>query len=94
MQSPAVIQKEVLAYCRFAKDDVLTSLADKQIRNDQLAHAVRLGNGYKTKVKILFLTWDGKEQIVETTVWAVSPEFVTLKSGAFIPVRAIKSVQI
>ncbi len=50
--------------------------------------AMLLGNGAKSKVKIVFLTLDGIRE-VHTTVWAATKDYILLKGGRFIPIDAI-----
>jgi hypothetical protein len=86
------IPKENLVNYSFFKEDVLKTEESKKIRAYMLERAVRLGNAYKGKVKIFFKTIDSLTQSVETTVWAYSADYVTLKGGVFLPIRAIEKV--
>lgn len=58
----------------------------------QVDRAVRLGNGAKSKVKILFQTKEGI-RLVNTTVWAATEDYILLKGGKAIPIDAILDIQ-
>lgn len=57
----------------------------------QVDRAVVLGNGSKSKVKILFQTKEGL-RMVHTTVWAATEEYIILKGGRSIPMDAILDI--
>lgn len=57
----------------------------------QVDRAVALGNGAKSKVKILFQTKDGI-RLVHTTVWAATEDYIILKGGRSIPMDAILDI--
>ena len=58
----------------------------------QLNQAMRLGNGYHTKVSIYFHDSEGTKR-VETTIWAVGNKYVLLKGGIWIPIDRIQEVK-
>lgn len=58
----------------------------------QLNQAMRLGNGYHTKVSIYFQDSEGTKR-VETTIWAVGNKYVLLKGGIWIPIDRIQEVK-
>jgi hypothetical protein len=45
----------------------------------------------RSKVRIIFSDDEGKKMI-ETTIWAVTPERIILKSGMMIPVNRIHEI--
>ena len=95
MKAKTIIKKEALGYYRFPEQDVLDHEPSKKLRLRNLQKAVRLGNGFKQKVKINFKVVGYPYMVcVETTVWAVGDQFVFLKGGRTIPIKAIKSVEI
>lgn len=57
----------------------------------QVNRAVLLGNGAKSKVKIVFQTKEGI-RMVNTTVWAATEDFILLKGGKAIPMDAILDI--
>lgn len=54
----------------------------------QLEEATRLGNGYHTKVGIIFHDDDGLKRI-NTTIWATGQKYICLKGGMWIPIDHI-----
>ncbi len=86
-----VIDKDSIAGMRFPKGDVLENQKLIAERQRTLEEACRLGNEYKGKVRIVFASQDGIRE-VHTTIWNVSDEFVSLKSGIFIPIHCIISI--
>ena len=78
---------------KFTNEDVLTEEREFRLRNIYLKKAEKLGNTYKGKVKIYFLT-DKKEKLaIETTIWSVNERFITVKAGKAIPITAIFRVE-
>ena len=93
METITKIEKENIPDLKFKKEEVLTD-SDKQTRRKvNLSKAMTLGNGQKRKVKIYFELEQGEKNMVETTVWAVGQDFVTLKAGAMVPIHAITEVE-
>lgn len=58
----------------------------------KLQNAARLGNEFKSKVILVFQTEEGPKQ-VETTVWAVTENYIQLKSGMYLPIQSILDVR-
>jgi hypothetical protein len=87
--SPEIVAKEIIGTLRFSSRDVLTLPAQRQWRCYEAERATTLGNGYHSKVDIYFQTSDGQVKRVYTTVWACDPEYLTLKSGGSLPLRAV-----
>lgn len=85
------ISKEELLHVQFPKGEVLNTLEEKQARQTDLMVACRLGNEFKGKVCIAFMTSEGIRE-VNTTIWNVGEDVIMLKAGAFIPVHSILSV--
>ena len=69
------ILKEEIKKLHFVSEDVLVSIDDKILRRAELEKAMILGNGEKSKSKIVFATIEGLKK-VETT--AVSYTHLTL----------------
>lgn len=84
------IEKESLPALRFATVDVLGTLAERQHRRFEAERATTLGNAYHGKVDIYFQTADGLVHRVATTVWAADAEYLTLKAGMALPMRAVQ----
>ncbi|MFN0204434.1 MAG: hypothetical protein ACKVTZ_23145 [Bacteroidia bacterium] len=85
------ISKEALLHVQFPKGEVLNSAQEIQNRQTDLAMACRLGNEFKGKVSIAFMTSEGIREVT-TTIWNVGEDVIMLKAGAFIPIHTILSV--
>lgn len=59
----------------------------------KLDEATRLGNGYHTKVGIIFHDDDGLKRI-NTTIWATGSKYICLKGGMWLPIDHIVEVKI
>jgi hypothetical protein len=84
-----VVDKDAIAQFQFSADDVLTDPAAIQQRRHDAERATSLGNNYQGKLDIYFKTAEGAVKRVYTTVWATHQEYLTLKSGISLPLRAI-----
>lgn len=83
------VEKEEIITLHFGHDDVLHDLAAQQRRRHDAERAATLGNAYHGKLDIYFQTADGATKRVATTVWEVDSEFLSLKSGIALPMRAV-----
>jgi hypothetical protein len=92
MKTIIQIQKENIPQLQFGKSDVLENPEDQKKRMTDLYRSQTLGNLLQSKVKLTFETSDQMVYQVETTVWAVGTDFISLKGGIFIPIRAIIAV--
>lgn len=68
-----------------AKEDHAIELKSK------LDSALRLGNEFKSKASIVFMTTDGPKR-VETTVWNVTPDYIELKGGIIISTHSLLEI--
>jgi hypothetical protein len=93
INSPELIQKETIPSLHFKREDVLTDPEDKKRRQYDLHRATLLGNAYHGKVDIFFMTNDGEQKRVNTTIWDYDKEYVILKSGSSLPIRAINGIE-
>ena len=84
-----IVEKEDITAMQFGHDDVLTDEAARQHRRVDADRAATLGNAYHGKLDIYFQTADGGAKRVATTVWAADSDYLTLKSGASLPLRAV-----
>lgn len=57
----------------------------------ELAYAVRLGNEHKGKTTISFTAKEGN-YLVETTIWSVTDNSLSLKGGITIPLNCITDI--
>ena len=85
------VQKEKIIGLEFVEREVLNSDTDTKKRKADLYRAMVLGNLYHVKTKIIFEASDGIHK-VETTVWATTDSFVSLKGGITIPIKCIHEV--
>jgi hypothetical protein len=88
-----LIQKEQVGTLHFATNDVIAEAADRRIRAHNIERACTLGNAHHGKVLIHFRTADGHSYRLDTTIWACDDQFITLKAGASLPVRAITEIE-
>ena len=83
------VDKEQIPLLRFSQEDVLTDKAALERRRVDAERATRLGNTYQGKLDIFFQTADGQTKRVQTTVWGAHPEYLSLKAGITLPLRAV-----
>ena len=93
MNRAQIIPKEQLAVYSFSSTEVLRGDWEKVYRLYSLRRAERLGNNFKGKVRITFRTFSNEVKSVDATVWSASDDYVSVKGGMSIPVRAILSVE-
>ncbi|MFC5272006.1 hypothetical protein [Adhaeribacter terreus] len=91
--SPELIEKELIPNLRFNREDILITPEDKKRRLYDIHRATLLGNAYHGKVDIFFMTADGEQKRVNTTIWDYDKEYVILKSGSSLPITAINGVE-
>lgn len=87
--SPELVEKEVISTLSFKDKSLVDQHPD--LRN-QLKNATRLGNGYHTKVSIVFQD-DESLKRVDTTIWAHGNKYICLKGGTWLPVSRILEVK-
>lgn len=83
------VEKEALPGLHYPSTDVLTNPVTRQQRHHDAERAATLGNAYHGKVDIYFQTADGATKRVYTTVWVADEEYLSLKSGGSLPLRAV-----
>lgn len=87
--SSQLVSKEHLQYLKFTKEETLTSKRKRSLRAYYLERAAQLGNLLKNKVRIYFINNKNELMHVNTTIWAVTTDFVILKKGVTIPKSSI-----
>lgn len=87
--SSQLVSKEHLQYLKFTKEETLTSKRKRSLRAHYLERAAQLGNLLKNKVRIYFINNKNELMHVNTTIWAVTTDFVILKKGVTIPKSSI-----
>jgi len=83
------VEKEIIPDLQFAPGDVVADQAAQERRRVDAERASRLGNAYHGKLDIFFQTADGQTKRVQTAVWGAHPEYLTLKAGIMLPLRAV-----
>lgn len=86
------ISKEQISDLKFSKKEVLENEMACRRRNFDLMRAQALGNLLRNKVNITFETADEKVYQVNTTVWAVGNQFISLKCNTHIPINSILEI--
>ena len=87
-----LIDKEQVAGLKFPKEEVLTDQRAIKERQSTLERGMTLGNLQKQKSRIYFKD-DKSEKVVETTIWAVTSNFILLKYGISIPINRILKIK-
>lgn len=87
---PVVIEKELVKELTFKEPVKLKQDPDLRRR---LEEATRLGNGYHTKVGIVFQDDAGLKRI-NTTIWATGAKYICLKGGMWLPIDHIVDIRI
>jgi hypothetical protein len=88
-----LVEKEIVPFLQFGKADVLEDPQERKRRAHDINRATVLGNGYHGKVEIYFQTADEEMKRVVTTIWDFDQNYITLKSGSSIPLRAINRIE-
>jgi hypothetical protein len=86
-----LVEKETIAGLKFPEEEVL--LGQEQINNRQYEaeRAMKLGNYFKDKVKIIFEDMEGMK-MVETTIWGVIDKRLLLKRGLVLPLYRVHEI--
>lgn len=93
IEQTTTVEKESLKDFSFPKEDIQLSKADKDLRNQNIRRATKLGNNSKNKCRIIF--HDGESlKLVETTIWAHGEENISLKYGVTIPINRVAAIKI
>jgi hypothetical protein len=85
------IEKELIEGLHFPEQEVLMVPALIAHRLSEAERAMKLGNNFNDKVKIMFEDSDGLK-MVETTVWSFTDKRVILKRGMVIPLHRIHEI--
>lgn len=84
METAELIQKEEVVNFHFVPVDKKES----NVTKDKLERALRLGNEFKSKTLISFLTDQGPKKI-ETTVWTLTDDYIQIKGSVSIPLKSL-----
>ena len=88
METAELIEKEEVSQYHLIKAET----GNENITKEKLQRALRLGNEFKGKTKITFMTDQGLKRI-ETTVWSVTDEFIQIKGGVALPLYALVNIE-
>lgn len=86
---PVTIEKERVRDLSFK---IKNSFKQSPEIRRHLDDATRLGNGYHTKVGIIFFDDDGLKRI-DTTIWASGANYICLKGGMWLPIENIVEIK-
>lgn len=86
-----IVEKELIEKMHFPQQEVLTDLDLIKDRNLDAQKAMKLGNSFKDKIKIVFEDHEGVKMVV-TTIWGVTEKYVMLKRGMTIPLHRIHQI--
>lgn len=92
VEATTLVAKEEISLLKFPKEDILISNEEKKNRQAKLERALKLGNAYHGKVKILFEDSVGLKT-VETTIWGVTDKNILLKRDVLLPVNRIREIK-
>ena len=84
MEAVELIPKEEVVNYHFIPVDKKES----SITKDKLERALRLGNEFKSKTIITFMTDQGPKKI-ETTVWTLTDDYIQIKGSVSIPIHSL-----
>lgn len=87
METVELIEKEEVVNYHFVSVEKDKSLITKE----KLERAVRLGNEFKGKTYITFMTDSGPKKI-ETTVWTLTDHYIQIKGSVAIPQKSLIDV--
>lgn len=85
------IEKELLDKIHFPHEEVLSDAEHIGVRKYDAQRAMKLGNLYNDKVKIVFEDTEGVK-MVETTVWGMTDSYLIFKRGMTLPLHRIHEI--
>lgn len=87
------VAKETIEQLHFPEGEVLDLSEEKAKRKYDAERAMKLGNSFKDKVKIVF---EDNESIkmTETTIWGLTDKMLLLKRGMMIPLHRVHEIVI
>lgn len=83
MKAELISKEEVVNYQLITVDT-----KESQVTKEKLERALRLGNEFKGKTKISFMTDQGPKMI-ETTVWTLTDNYIQIKGSVSIPLKSL-----
>ena len=91
-RTATIVAKEEISGLKFPKEEVFKDVEKHKELKTAIDRAMRLGNSYKGKVKILFEDHEGLKA-VETTIWGVTDKNILLKQTTLIPIRRVHEIR-
>ena len=89
------IDRKQLAAVDFSHDDVLAAdAAAQKLRRAEADRAALLANVHQTKATIFFRTADGQTKRVRAHVLGAHADYLTLKDGMLLPIRAVLGFEV
>ncbi len=88
MEAAELIEKEEVINYHFLP----VEKKESNVTQEKLERALRLGNEFKSKTSISFLTDQGPKKI-ETTVWTLTEHFIQIKGSVSIPLKSLINVE-
>ncbi len=85
------IEKEALDTIHFPPQEVLVDMKQIEQREYEAKRAMKLGNLFNDKVKILFEDAEGIKML-ETSVWGMTDNYLIFKRGTMLPLNRIHEI--
>jgi hypothetical protein len=85
------IEKEALDTIHFPQQEVLVDTTQIAQRVYEAKRAMKLGNLFNDKVKILFEDAEGMK-MVESSVWGMTDSYLIFKRGTMLPLNRIHEI--
>ncbi len=87
----SIVEKETIANMNFPEAEVLAGQEEINTRQYEAERAMKLGNFFKDKVKIIFEDNESLK-MVETTIWGVIDKRLLLKRGLVLPIYRVHEI--
>ena len=92
LNMPIIVAKEEISNLKFPKEEVLMDAEKQKEIKTSIEKAMKLGNSYKGKVRIVFEDSECVKS-VETTIWGFTDKNVLLKKTTLIPIRRVHEIK-
>lgn len=92
LKKATLVAKEDVGNLHFPKEEVIASLEQRRELLTKMEKALKLGNAYHGKVKILFEDDEGLKT-VETTIWGITDKNILLKKTTILPIRRVHDIK-
>lgn len=87
----SIIDKGMIETLEFPKQEVLLDAEQIEHRRIESLRAMKLGNSFKDKIRIIFEDAEGIK-VVETTVWGVMDGYLIFKRGMLLPLHRVYEI--